>query len=242
MPTRTVPLLPCSSIDEIRDFYLPLGFEVAYYQQRPNPCVALRRGDLDLQYFGMDGVVPEESYSTCLVLVEDTEPLFEAFAAGLRASYGKLPLSGFPRITRPRRRKNAGNLSGFSLIDPSGNWIRVMRDGSDGAAVGPVTSAGDGSRLAQAHANAVVLADSHGDPAQAAKILGGALGRAAGEADAVERFEALAFLAELRVRVDDPAAARAAIADARAIELTGPERDQLAATFAQLSELDDALL
>lgn len=243
MPTRTVPLLPCSSIDEIRDFYLPLGFEVAYYQQRPNPCVALRRGDLDLQYFGMDGVVPEESYSTCLVLVDDTEPLFEAFAAGLRASFGKLPLSGFPRITRPRRRKNAGNLSGFSLIDPSGNWIRVMRDSSDGSAAGPVTSAGDGSRLAQAHANAVVLADSHGNAAQAAKILGGALGRAAGDADAdaVERFEALALLAELRVRLDDPAAARAAIADARTVELTDPERDQLATTFTQLSELDDAL-
>jgi hypothetical protein len=90
----------------------------------------------------------------------------------------------------------------------------VLRDSTDGAAVGPVASAGDERRLAQAHANAVVLADSHGDPAQAAKILGGALGRAGSDADAVERMEALAFLAELRVRVDDPAAARTAIADA----------------------------
>ncbi|MBB5789712.1 VOC family protein [Jiangella mangrovi] len=243
MPTRTIPLLPCASIDEIRDFYLPLGFEVAYYQQRPNPVVALRRGDLDLQYFGMDGFKPEESYSSCLVLVDDTEPLFEAFAAGLRSSFGKLPMSGFPRITRPRRRKNAGNLSGFSLIDPSGNWIRVMRDSPAGAAVAPVTTIDDGDKLTQAVANAVVLADSHGDVAQAAKILAGALGRAPAEAevDATHRVEALAFLAELRLRLDDPAAARTAVAEARAVELTTDERDQLAPTFAQLCELDDAL-
>lgn len=245
MPTRTVPLLPCADIDEIRDFYLPLGFEVTYYQQRPNPYLALRRGDLDLHYFGMDGFAPEQSYSSCLVLVDDTEPLFEAFAAGLRASLGKVPMSGYPRITRPRRRKNAGNLSGFSLIDPSGNWIRVLRDADGaGATAAPVATVGDGDRLAEALANAVVLADSHGDVAQAAKILAGALGRAATdgtEPDAVGRVEALAFLAELRVRLDDPAAARTAVAEARAVELTAPERDRLTATFTQLDELDDAL-
>lgn len=27
-----VPLLPCASVDEIPDFYLPLGFEVTYRQ------------------------------------------------------------------------------------------------------------------------------------------------------------------------------------------------------------------
>jgi hypothetical protein len=115
----------------------------------------------------MDGLKPEDSYGSCLVLVEDTEPLFDAFAAGLRTQFGKLPLTGFPRITRPRRRKNAGNLSGFSLIDPSGNWIRVMHvmpvaepDTSAEAEVSP------GGRLAQTLANAIVLADSKGDVVQ----------------------------------------------------------------------------
>lgn len=50
------------------------------------------------------------------------------FATGLRTADGKLPLTGYPRITRPRRRKNADWLSGFSLIDPAGNWIGVIRD------------------------------------------------------------------------------------------------------------------
>lgn len=126
-----VPLLPCASIDEIRDFYAALGFEVAYRQTRPNPYLALRRDGIDLHYFGIEGFRPEDSYGSCLVVVDDTEPLFEAWAAGLRAAYGKLPLSGFPRITRPRRRANAGGLSGFSLVDPAGNWVRVVRRPAD---------------------------------------------------------------------------------------------------------------
>ena len=32
---------------------------------------------------------------------------------------------GFSRMTRPRKRKNADNLTGFAVIDPGGSWIRV---------------------------------------------------------------------------------------------------------------------
>jgi hypothetical protein len=39
--------------------------------------------------------------SSCVVITDDIEALFDAFAAGLRADYGRLPVSGFPRITRP---------------------------------------------------------------------------------------------------------------------------------------------
>lgn len=119
-----IPMLPCADIDAIRDFYLPMGFHVTYRQLRPYTYLALKREDIDLHYFGMDSFKPEDSYATCGIVVQDTQPLFDAFAEGLRQQFGKLPMTGFPRITRPRKRKNAGNLSGFSLIDPSGNWIR----------------------------------------------------------------------------------------------------------------------
>ncbi|MBD7951202.1 VOC family protein [Oerskovia rustica] len=205
-----VPLLPCASIDEIHDFAVALGFEVTYRQTRPNPYLALRRGGIDLHYFAMDGFRPEDSYGSCLVVVDDTEPLYEAWAAGLRAIYGKLPLSGFPRITRPRRRANAGGLSGFSLVDPAGNWLRVVRrpeDPEPGTAdladpgtgtpadrsraarsgSGEDTGSPDGppgeSRLLLAVANAVVQADSRGDVGQAVKILDGALRRDADAGD-----------------------------------------------------------
>lgn len=164
---RMVPLLPCSSIDEMRDFYLPLGFGVTYRQLRPNPYLALQRGGIELHYFGMQGFKPEDSYGSCLVLVKDTEPLFEEFAAGLRGQFGKLPLTGFPRITRPRRRKNAGNLSGFSLIDPSGNWIRVTNFQNPAHMEAPD---GRGGKLAKALADAVVFADSRGDVDQAREL------------------------------------------------------------------------
>ncbi|MDF2847804.1 MAG: hypothetical protein K0R97_1786 [Oerskovia sp.] len=206
-----VPLLPCASIDEIHDFAVALGFEVTYRQTRPNPYLALRRGGIDLHYFAMDGFRPEDSYGSCLVVVDDTEPLYEAWAAGLRATYGKLPLSGFPRITRPRRRANAGGLSGFSLVDPAGNWLRVVRRPEDpeagtadladpgtgtSADRSPVARSGAGedtgrpdgppgeSRLLLAVAHAVVQADSRGDVGQAVKILDGALRR---DADAGDR-------------------------------------------------------
>jgi hypothetical protein len=232
MTTRTVPLLPCASIDEIADFFQSLGFEVTYRQVRPNPYLGLRRDDLELHYFGMDGFRPEDSYGTCLVLVDDTEPLFEAFAAGLRASYGKLPLSGFPRITRPRRRKNAGNLSGFSLVDPSGNWIRVIRDA-------PAQESA-GGRLADALANAVVLADSHGDDAQAYKILAGAVRRVA-DPDRVELVEAQAYLAELAVRRGETDQAREHLAAVYAVELTEQDREAVAQALDAADELAGSL-
>lgn len=228
-----VPLLPCSSIDEMLAFYLPLGFEVTYRQLRPNPYLALQRGGIELHYFGIQGFKPEDSYGSCLVLVDDTEPLFEEFAAGLRAQFGKLPLTGFPRITRPRRRKNAGNLSGFSLIDPSGNWIRVtnFQDSTQMEAAD-----GRGGKLAKALADAVVFADSKGDVDQAVKILGRALKHEHSDAT-VERVEALAYLAELNVRRADLAAAMTVLDNIDTTGLSDTERESAAPALEQAREL-----
>lgn len=35
---RTVPLLPCASIDDIETFYGVLGFRTTYKQRKPNAC------------------------------------------------------------------------------------------------------------------------------------------------------------------------------------------------------------
>ncbi len=189
-------MLPCADVEEIAEFFTPLGFDVAYRQIRPNPYVALEGYGFPLHYYVMPDHRPENSHSTCGVLVPDTEPLFEAFAAGLRASFGKLPMAGFPRITRPRPRKNAGGLSGFSLIDPAGNWIRIMRDGAPSEE--PSDSA-ESSPLRESLLNAIVLADSKGDVAQAEKILKGAI-RRADEADPA-MADATEFLDELSERL-----------------------------------------
>ena len=163
----TIPLLPCPSIDEIASFYEMLGFEVTYRQTRPNPHVALRREDINLHFFGMDDFDPAGSYGSCLVIVPDTGPLFEAFAAGMRAVHGKLLVSGIPRMTRPRVRND--RYSGFTVVDPGGNWIRINKAAREPEAT---------TKLARAVENAARQADARGDERQALKILEGALTRA----------------------------------------------------------------
>jgi hypothetical protein len=172
---RVVPMLPCADVDEIVEFFAALGFAVTYRQVKPNPYVAFEGHGFPIHYYGLAGHRAEDSHSTCGVLVADTQPLFESLASGLRSKYGRLPVSGHPRITRPRPRRNAGGLSGFSLIDPAGNWIRIMRAPSEGT---DATPPAESSPLRETLLNAIVLADSKGDAEQAAKILGGALRRA----------------------------------------------------------------
>jgi len=208
---RTIPLLPCGSIDEVEDFYQSLGFTRTYRQVRPNPYVAMERDDIALGFFGMPGFDPADSYGSCVVIVTDIAALHAAFATGMRERYGKIPASGIPRITRPRPRKNADGLTGFSVVDPGGNWIRIMtaaKTGDDKEE--PTRSASPPSRLADALANAVVLGDSKGDDAQARKIVDGALRRNP-DAPVTDRIEALVYLAELTIRLGDHTAAGAAL-------------------------------
>jgi catechol 2,3-dioxygenase-like lactoylglutathione lyase family enzyme len=192
---RAIPMLPCSDIDEIAAFFVALGFRVTHRQRKPNPYLALAGYGFDLHYYGLDGHIPASSHSTCGIVVDDTGPIWAEFADGLRAAYGRLPVVGFPRITRPRPRKNSGGLTGFSLIDPAGNWIRFIRGGQ------PEEPSADLSRLGEALRNAIVLADSKGDVAQAAKILQGAISRAAADDPSLE--DARDFLDELTERLRD---------------------------------------
>ena len=231
-----VPLLPCRDIDEILEFYTTLGFTKTYYQLLPNPMVALKREDINIQFFGMpEEFKPEDSYGSCLVIVRDTWELYRAFAEGMRAAHGKLLVSGIPRMTKPRKRKNADNHSGFSVIDPGGNWIRIMAAKPDPDATEAVQS-----KLAKSLASAVVMGDSHGFDARAAQILDGALERSGDTASATDTLEALAYRAELAVRLDDAAGATAALTRARSITLSEDDRDKLAETLAGLDDLEAA--
>ena len=188
----TIPLLPCPSIDEIASFYEMLGFSVTYRQTRPNPYVAVRREDINLHFFGMDGYDPEQSYSTCIVIVQDTSELFEAFAEGMRSVHGKLLISGIPRMTRPRLRND--RYTGFTVVDPGGNWIRINRAVQEPEAT---------TKLAKAMENAARMADAHGDERQALKILEGALKRA--DAADPELAEVQQFRDELVERISGSA-------------------------------------
>ncbi len=243
---RMAAMLPCRDIARTAEFWTALGLTVTYRQLRPNPFLALERGGIALQYYGLEGLEPDANHSTCGVVVDDTEPLYSRFATGLTASHGRVPLRGLPRITRPRRRANNGGLSGFSVVDPDGNWIRVSRrparaeekpravdDRTDWVSTG-------GGPLARAVENAVVMADSHGVEQQAHRLLRGAVMRHP-DAPIVERAAAWAYLAELCIRVGDTGGAADARDEVLRIgardDLTPHERDAVARAERDLGDL-----
>lgn len=196
MSVRTFPLLPTRELDDVLPFYLALGFRQTYRQTRPNPYLCVSRGDgFDLHFFGIPGFDVENSMFSVIVAVPDTQALYDEFAAGLRSAYGKLPIAGLPRITRPRRKQ--GTSAGFSLIDPAGNWLRISSGAEE-------TETGD--RFERALLNAARQADSHGDEAAGIKVLEAAL-RRHDDATDEERLPVLLYLAELLIRTGGPAAA-----------------------------------
>lgn len=233
----TVPILPCRDIDEIADFYRMLGFDRTYRQTRPNPYVIVQRGGIDLHFAAIAGFDPEQSYGSCIVAVDDTAELFEVFAAGMRAVHGRLLLSGIPRITRPRKRKNTGGTTGFTVVDPGGNWIRVFR--RSGAARADEGGDTTGGPLARTLENAVVLGESKGDHRQAAKILDGKLAKDE-DAPVTTLVEALVYRAELAIRLDDPGSAETLLARVRRTVLDDTQRERLADTLANAAELETA--
>jgi hypothetical protein len=131
-------------------------------------------------------------------------------------------------MTRPR-------LRGFAVIDPGGNWIRTS------AAPGSPEPARPTGRLGRAVDNAVVLADSHGDHHQAAKIPDAELGRPTADEDPVALIEAIAYRAEIALTLADPATATALPAPARGVTLSGSERKQAESALAAVAELEAAL-
>ena len=241
-----VPMLPCRDVDATAEFWTALGLTVTYHQLRPNPYVALERGGIVLHYYGLDGLIPEANHGTCGIIVADTEPLHALFTAGLSARYGRIPVSGLPRITRPRRRANNAGLSGFSVVDPDGNWIRVSRrpSGTDEQprSVDDRTEwvSEGGGQATRSLEHAVVIADSHGDEAQAERVLAAALRRHP-DAAVPEAAAAWAYLAELRLRLDDPAgAAEARAAVASLVEhdgLTASDREAVSRALQEIDEL-----
>lgn len=109
MVERTIPILPSRDIDETVVFYEALGFVVTYRQARPNPYLAMQRGSLDLHFFALEGFDPETSMGTAIVLVHDPGALFDAFAAGLRSAFGKVPIAGIPPRPSAMRQNFVGS-------------------------------------------------------------------------------------------------------------------------------------
>ena len=227
---RTYPCLPCRELDDSIAFYESLGFRRTYRQIRPNPYAVVARADLQVHLFGIDGFDPAQSYGTAIVVVPDPDELYEAFAAGLRQRYGKLPVAGIPRIGRPRKRY--GTVRGFSMVDPGGNWLRISKLGDTESD----TSTPEPRSLDQIVEVAARLGDSHDDEPRALEVLIAGITRHS-DAKPLQKVRAYLYRAELEVRLGKVDAARSSLAAAVDLPLTARERAEIAKDFAYVTEL-----
>ncbi len=226
----TIPVLPCVSLDETLDFYGLLGFQRTYRQTTPNPYAVVEHDGAQLHFAGVKGLKPTEAYTTCLVIVPEVERLHQTFAEALRSVFGKLPISGLPRISRMRKGQ-----SRFTVVDPAGNSvIFIRRDAPDDYDEGQKPQSS--SRLGKALRAAARLRDFKGDDLAAAKVLDVALARDESGLP-IERARALAARAELAIALGDETRARSAREELQRIPLSEEERAQ----FREELEAADAL-
>ena len=120
---RTYPCLPCADLDQAIAFYEALGFARKYRQLAPNPYGVVVREDFQVHLFGIPNFNPAQSYGSVIVVVPDVDTLYHAFAVGLRAAYGKLPIAGFPRLTRPRKKFGT-----VPRLQCRGRWWKLAAD------------------------------------------------------------------------------------------------------------------
>jgi hypothetical protein len=229
---RTYSCLPFPNVDEAITFYEALGFTQTYRQVKPNPYAVVALEEIQIHLFGMPNFNPADSYGTVIVVVPDPDALYQQFAAGLRAAYGKLPVAGIPRLLRPR--KKFGTVRGFSVVDVGGNWLRISKlgDTEEEAAAEKATG------LAQVLLVATRLGDAHGDDAKALKTLETGLKRYP-DAPPLDQAQALLYRAELAVRLNDQALAAASLAAVRALALNDADQASIAAELAQIVEVVD---
>jgi hypothetical protein len=229
----TIPVLPSISLPETLAFYRSLGFEVTHEQTKPYVYAATRRGDINLHFMGIKGLNPDEAFSTCLVLVPEVERLHQTFADALRQAYGKVPLTGRPRISRMKPGQ-----SRFTVVDVAGNSLIFIKQGASEDDNEGASEPHSSSSLGKALRTAARLRDFKNDDAAAAKVLDLALSRGAASADPVERVRALAARLEIAVVIGEQERAEALRAEIKGAALT---EEQRARCRSELEAADAAL-
>ncbi|OKI86029.1 bleomycin resistance protein [Streptomyces sp. CB02414] len=232
MTEKTIPILPCRTLQPVLDFYTALGFEVTYRQNSPNPYAVVERGGIELQFFALKAHEPAASLGTCYVLTDDVDGLHASFRAGLKAAYGRIPTRGLPRIG-PLRDMSYG-VRQFLMTDPGGNCVRVGQPSG-----GPRHRSAPEETFARALHHALLLADSKEDPAGAAKVVDRVLRLEDERPTPAQLLRLLVLRADVAGRLGDEEAKASVLARAAAVRLTAGERESVREDLVRLAELRD---
>ena len=129
---RPEPILPARNLDETRAFYEKLGFVPWWRGRGPWEYEIVSRGHLVVHFFAEPGMTPSENDMSCYWRVKDADRFYQEFAAL------NLPSEGIPRLTVPV--DQPWGMREFTLVDPSGNLVRVGHDLDADAAYVPQDS------------------------------------------------------------------------------------------------------
>ncbi|MFM9595182.1 bleomycin resistance protein [Streptomyces scabiei] len=230
MGEKTIPILPCRTLQPVLDFYEALGFEVTLRQRSPNPYAVVERGEVQLQFFGLKTFDPARSFSTCYVVTDDVDGLYTAFRAGLKETYGRIPTRGLPRLG-PLKDMSYG-MRQFLMTDPGGNCVRVGQPTSTDQSHRPAPK----ETFARALHHASLLADSKDDPAAAARVID-RVSALDGRPAAPLLLRLLVLRGDIALRLGDEETAAAVLERAGAVPLTAGQRDTVHDALARLADL-----
>ena len=110
-----VPIMPANDLDATLSFYERLGFENAGSAPSEWNYLIIRRGSVQLHFYGDPQVDPLTTSSSCYVFTDDADALYEAWdTIGIATD----PKTG-SRLQGPPADTDYG-MREFALVDPSG--------------------------------------------------------------------------------------------------------------------------
>lgn len=120
----TIPSLPCKEIEETLEFWQMLGYIVTYKMTRPYQYGVVERGGYELHFGRVKGMEASDNlYNGCLVMVSDVKAVYLEFRQRMKDTWGRIPHSGIPRISKMRPQAMR-----FTVTDVSGNCIIFISD------------------------------------------------------------------------------------------------------------------
>jgi len=232
MTEKTIPRLMAPSIQPVADFYTALGFKITFQQTAPYQFLSVRRGGIELNFYGDKVFDPMTSSHGCLVDTDDVDQLYALFTKGLQDAFGSVPVQGVPRMGVLA--DTSYGVRQFLITDPGGNTIQVAQPISEDVRHRPLPQ---GTFDRAIHMGSL-YADSKQDLDLAVRVLDRALHRTDEEPTAIQLVKLLVLRADVAVREGERDLARELLARASAAGASGPE---LADALRRAGELEAGL-